>query len=353
MIKSEEERMKAAVFYGPGNIRVEEINKPELLAGEVLIQVKAAGVCGSDLHFYKGEMPVKVSRAVLGHESSGEVVAVGKEVQRVKIGDRVGIEPLIGCEKCVFCQVGDYHLCSELKHIGIAFTGGFAEYTKAPQDKVFKLPAHVSYEEAALLDCYAVSIHAIHRLKVKVNDTVAVIGAGTTGLTTVQAAKIAGANKVIVIGRRDDGLQIAKKAGADVVLNASKQDIAHEILNITDNLGVDIAFDCVGSSAPTLNQAIQIVRRGGKVGIIGAHTNDYPFDCWNVLAREIDIIPAFSYSKWNNKPEFEIALELLAAGKFNALPLITHKFSLEKINDAFLAFIDKGKTNALKILIIP
>lgn len=180
-------------FYGPKDIKVEEVERPEISTGEVLIRVKAVGICGSDLHFYEGEAPIELSpKAVLGHELSGEVVAVGNGVEKVKVGDRLGVEPLISCGKCAFCAIGEYHLCKELKHIGYIFKGGFAEYTKAPQEKVFKLPSNVSYEEASLLDCYAVSVHAIHRVRVRVSDVVVVLGGGPLGLTTAQVVKATG-----------------------------------------------------------------------------------------------------------------------------------------------------------------
>jgi len=346
--------MKAGVFYGPQNIKVEEVEKPEVSAGYVIIRVKAAGICGSDLHFYKGATLLKISPGtVLGHELSGEVVAVGDGVTKVKVGDRVGVEPLIGCGKCSFCGIGEYHLCKELKHIGFAFKGGFAEYAKAPQEKVFKLTENISYEQATLLDSYAVSVHAIHKVRVEVNDVVAIIGGGTLGLTTVQVVKAAGVKKVLVIGRRDEGLRIAKDAGADIIINASKIDVLNEVKKLTGGLGADVVFECVGGNAPTMAQAVQIAKPGGTIGIIGVFTKNPTFDFWSAHSKELSLVFVWSYANWGIKPEFEIALELLAAGKFNAEPLITHKFPLNKINDGFLTLSNKKESNALKVVVIP
>jgi len=328
--------MKVAVFYGPRDIRVEETGTPKLLEKEVLIKVKAAGICGSDLHYYKGEG----SR-------------VGEEVTNIKVGDRVAVEPLIGCGKCLFCQIGKYHLCNQLKHIGFEFKGAFAQYVKAPEKKAFKLPSNVSYEEAALLDCYAVSVHTIHRVKVNINDIVVIFGGGPLGLTTLEVVKAAGAKKVIVVDLSDNILQIAKNAGADIIINASKVNVIKEINEITNELGADVVFECVGGMAPTLGQAIQVVRPGGTIGIIGVYSEFPQMNLRKAYTKEINIVFIWSYAKWGIFTEFGIALDMLAQGKLNAIPLITHKFPLNKIKQAFTVAENKKDFGAVKVLINP
>lgn len=345
--------MKAALFYGPKDIRVQEIEKPKITSKEVLIKVKVAGICGSDLHFYKGEAPIKLDTGtVLGHELSGEVVAIGDEVKSIKIGDRVGVEPLIGCGKCVFCKIGQYHLCKNLKHIGYAYKGGFAEYTKVPQENIYNLPNNVTYEEASLLDCYAVSVHGLNKVRVKINDVVVIIGGGPLGITTAQLVKVAGVKKVILIDLLDKVLQVARKAGIDYTLDASKIDVINEIRKLTDGLGADIVFECVGGKAPTLNQAVQMIKPGGTIGIIGMR-NEGSMDFWSAHQKEIDIRFIWSYAKWGIETEFKIALNLLESKRINAVPLITHKFSLNKINDAFATALNKKESNAVKVSIYP
>jgi len=346
--------MKAAVFHGLRDIRIEEMDVPQLLNKEVLIKVKAAGICGSDLHYYKGEGNRELpSGTVLGHEFSGEVVAIGEEVTNIKVGDRVSVEPLIGCGKCPFCQIGKYHLCNQLKHIGFEFKGAFAQYTKAPEKKVFKFPNNVSYEEAALIDCYAVSVHAIHRVKVEINNIVVIFGGGPLGLTTLEVVKAIGVNKVIVVDLFDNILQIAKNAGADIIINASKVDVIKEINKATNELGADIVFECVGGMAPTLGQAIQVVRPGGTIGIIGVYSEFPQMNLRQAYIKEINIVFIWSYSKWGIFTEFEIALDMLAQGKLNAIPLITHKLPLSKIKEAFTVAVNKKDFGAVKVLITP
>jgi L-iditol 2-dehydrogenase len=345
--------MKAALFYGPKDIRVQEIEKPKITSKEVLIKVKAAGICGSDIHFYKGEAPIKLDvGTVLGHELSGEVVAIGDEVKSIKIGDRVGVEPLIGCGKCVFCKIGQYHLCKNLKHIGYAYKGGFAEYTKVPQENIYNLPDNVTYEEASLLDSYAVSVHALNRVTVKINDIVVIIGGGTLGITTAQLVKLAGAKKVIVIDLLDEVLQVARKAGIDYILNASKIDVVNEVMKLTDDMGADIVFESVGGEAPTLNQSVQMIKPGGTIGIIGIR-NKGSMDFWSAHTKEINIIFIWSYAKWGINAEFKIALNLLESKKINATPLISYKYTLDKINDAFATALNKKESNAVKVIINP
>ena len=345
--------MKAAIFYGPKDIRVQEIEKPKITSKEILIKVKAAGICGSDLHFYKGELPIKLdSGTVLGHELSGEVVAIGDEVKSIKIGDRVGVEPLIGCGKCVFCKIGQYHLCKDLKHIGYAYKGGFAEYTKVPQENIYNLPDNVSYEEASLLDCYAVSVHGLNKVRVKINDVVVIIGGGPLGITTAQLVKVAGVKKVILIDLLDEVLQVARKAGIDYVLNASKIDVVNEIRKLSDGMGADIVFESVGGEAPTLNQAVQMIKPGGTIGIIGLR-NEGSMDFWSAHKKEISVVFIWSYAKWNIETEFKIALDLLGSKRINAAPLITHRYTLDEINDGFTAALNKKESKAVKVIIKP
>ena len=344
--------MKAAIFHGPGSMSVEEVETPEVSHGNVLIRVKAAGICGSDLHFYKGEFPVGLpDGSVLCHELSGEVTAVGEGVANIHEGDRVAVEPLIPCGTCAYCRTGEYAYCGDLKHIGVAFHGGFAEYTLVPQENIFQLPNTISYDEASLLDCYAVAVHGLRRVRVDVGDVVVVFGTGAVALTVMQTIKAAGVRKVILVGRRDEALRIAEKAGADVTINILKQDIVEEVNNVTAHEGADVAMDCVGGDAPSLTRAIEITRPGGSIGIVGMHTQNYCFDCHTLVAKEISLIPVWSYSKWGHRAEFSIALDLMVAGKVNARPLITHRFPLSDIVDAFKIALDTKRNHAVKVLI--
>ncbi|MGB9594953.1 MAG: zinc-dependent alcohol dehydrogenase [Candidatus Poribacteria bacterium] len=340
--------MKAGIIYGPMDIVVEEIEKPSPGYGEVLLQVKSAGICGSDLHYHRSKSDGnRVRRIMSGHELSGIITEIGKGVKSRKVGERVGVEPLLGCGNCQFCHIGDYHLCSKLSHPG----GGFREYTALLEDKVFPIPDHVSYDESAILDCFAVGVHAVHKANITITDTVAVMGDGAIGLATLEVAKATGAKKLALIGHHQKNLDIASKVGAEITINSSTEDEVQRIMQISDGLGVDVVFETVGSTANTLEKAIQMTKPGGKIIIIGIFTKPIELNLWRPLRYEVDIIFSYSYSTWKGQSEFEIALDLLAKGKLDANSLITHRFPLDRLSDAFKTALNKEEYGALKVLV--
>ena len=282
-----------------------------------------------------------------GHELSGIIKAVGEGVKHRKVGERVGVEPLLGCGECQFCSMGYYHLCKSLTHPG----GGFREYTTLLEEKVFPIPDNVSYDEAAVLDCLAVGVHAVHRAGVTIKDAVAVIGDGAIGLSTLEVAKAAGAKKTALIGHHENNLEIAKKVGADIAVNSAASDEVDEIMQLTDGEGCEVVFETVGGLAETMDSAIQIAKPGGIIVIIGMFAKPVQLNFRRLMRNEIDLIFSWSYSTWNGVPEFEIALDLLARGALDAESLITHRFPLERISDAFHAALNKGESNSLKVLI--
>lgn len=340
--------MKAGIVYGPMDIVVEEIEKPSPGYGEILLKVKSAGICGSDLHYHRSKSDGnRVRRVMSGHELSGIITEIGEGVKSRKIGERVGVEPLLGCGSCQFCRIGDYHLCSKLSHPG----GGFREYTVLLEDKVFPIPDHVSYDESAILDCFAVGVHAVHKANITITDTVAVMGDGAIGLATLEVAKATGAKKLALIGHHQKNLDIASKVGADVVVNSSIEDEVQKIMEFTDGLGVDVVFETVGSTANTLEKAIQIAKPGGKIVVVGIFTKPIELNLWRPLRYEVDITFSYSYSTWRGQSEFEIALDLLSRGKLDAKSLITHRFPLDKLGDAFKTALNKEEYGALKVLV--
>ncbi len=340
--------MRAAIVYGPGNLGVEEIDDPKIEVGEVLIRNKAAGVCGSDLHYHRRSSEKPTRRPAGGHEFSGVVASVGEGVTHVKVGDRVGVEPLVGCGDCRFCNGGYYHICNDLRHL----SGGFGEYTKAPKDKVFKLPDHISCEAAALLDCVAVGVHAVQRYKVEVIDTAVVLGDAAIGLSTMQVAKANGARKVGVVGHHDSSLRIAEETGADFIINSNEEDAAEKVREVTDGIGADVIYESVGGTATTVTEAIDMVRPGGTIVVIGSFAQQPELNFRRLLRYEVDLLFSWSYSRWQGIPEFQIALDLLSEGKVNTEAMITHKFPLDQVNDAFQAALNKYESGAAKVVVM-
>ena len=354
-------QMKAAVLFSGADIRVQTVPDLKPGPGEVLCRVGAAGICGSDLHGYRAAKAgrprapwMPYPHVAPGHELAGTVVALGEGVVGLKEGDRVGIEPLVGCGKCEYCRVGQYHICPKLEHIGGARSGGFAEYTVAPQDKCFVLPESIGFDEASTLDCAAVGVHALHRVPVKPADTVAVYGTGAIGLYTAAVARAVGAKKVIVVGgRREMPLRVASEMGAHHTVNSSQQDPVKAIRDLTDGRGADVVFETVGGTADTYGRCIQSARTGGVIGNVASFGTPQTIETWPLLRQELSQVWVWSYAMWGTEPEYKTALDMLADGRIKALPMITHRFPLDEIAEAFEAADDKGQSDSIKVCVIP
>jgi 2-desacetyl-2-hydroxyethyl bacteriochlorophyllide A dehydrogenase len=347
--------MKVAVMYGPGEIGVVEVERPEPKAGEVLLRVKAAGICGSDLHAHRrpaGERPPGGSRPLGGHEFCGTVTAVGEGVTHVRPGDRAGVEPLAGCDACRFCASGNYHLCPKLRHL----SGGFSEYALVPAAKVFMIPESVSDEAAAILDCLAVGVHAVQRARARpgagLSDTAVVLGDAAIGLFTMEVARLEG-GPVGVVGHHEHSLAIARELGADFTLNSHHDDVEAAVRERTGGLGADVVYESVGGTATTLKDAALLVRPGGTIVVIGCFTNPPTPDWRRLMRHEVNVLFAWSYASWHGVPEFKISIDLLAAGKVRAEPIVTHRFPLDQVADAFGAALRKGESGATKVLVTP
>jgi threonine dehydrogenase-like Zn-dependent dehydrogenase len=342
-------------------LKIEEIETPSPKPGEVLVRVRAAGICGSDLHGYRGHWE-RGSGArqphQSGHELAGEVAALGPGVSGLRAGQRVGIEPehLVGCHTCRYCTRGDYHLCPNrgMRHGEQHSSHGFSAYDVCLARNCYPLPDHVSTDAAAILDCYACGVHAVNRTPPRPHHTVVVIGTGAIGMTLGQVARAAGAGRVLMVGTRDEPLAIARAAGAaDDTIAQSREDAVQAVLGRTHGEGADLVFETVGGNAPTLSQAVAMARPGGTVSILGIFTQPQEVAVQSGYRKELVLTWSNSYATWQGVREYQIALDLLAAGRCRAEPLITHRFPLERIADGFAAAADKRASGALKVLIHP
>lgn len=348
--------MKAAVKTAQGDFEIKDVPIPEITRPDyVKVKVRGAGVCGSDLHSWKVPRPEAVGR-ITGHELAGDVVEVGSEVTNVKVGDRVGVDSVVSCGKCYWCKVGQDHLCPDCFSIrGETFARGFSEYVIGPAEKCYKIPDHVGYSEAAIMDVYGTSVHAIARTNTHMNQTVVIFGAGPVGLSLLDLVNVAGA-KGIITDIIDEPLEFAKNTiGAYATINSKKEDPVKKVLELTNGLGADVVFECVGGGAGPflIPQAVQMVRRKGQIALIGslrpgaALTVDWAKLQWG----EIDIVPVSGFYHWGNDPEFGIVTDLLIDGKLHATEMITHRYPLEKINEAFEAAANKSVSKAIKVVI--
>jgi len=354
--------MRAALFYGGTDIRVGEVPDPSPGPGEVLVRVRAAGVCGSDLHGYRDPSrtwPGLDLPYLTGHELAGEIVILGPGVSGLEVGQRVGVEPrhLVGCGRCRWCRRGDYQLCPDLGRVGgrSVHSTGFAQYSLESAPKCYPLPDDLPVEEAAILDvvAVAVAVHALHRVPVRPMDTVVVLGVGAIGLAMAQVARAAGAGRVIAVGRRDTPLEVARQLGCDAGINATEVDVTEAVRAITDGEGAEIVFEAVGGKAATFAQATEIAARGGRIGIIGSFVEPQTLDPRLCMRKEVSLHWVWSYGTWEGVPEFQIALDMMADGRVEAAPLITHRFPLDRTGAAFAAADNKRASGAIKVLVIP
>jgi 2-desacetyl-2-hydroxyethyl bacteriochlorophyllide A dehydrogenase len=350
-------KMNAGILYGPKDLRLEEIEIPNLLSGWVLLKVRAAGICGSDLHLYKEKTFIPISsvlgdgKYVPGHELAGEVQEVGDGVLSLHEGDRVVVEPTINCGKCKWCKIGLYNLCESSALIGFYHNGGLAEYCIVPEEKCFKFSEKTSFEEAATSDCIAVAMRAVKRAKISTEDSIAILGAGTIGLFAAQAAIIAGAREVYITGTHDYQLKTAQRFGVTATINARKENPVEKIMELTSGTGVDKVVEAVGGDAPVVDQGVSMLRRHGTIVVTGIFLNPMPINMFTLVTKEVRLTGAWGYAYWTHLKEFELSLNLLELGKIDAKSLITHKFPLEKVSEAFEIALDKKTSHSIKVQI--
>ena len=344
--------MKAALKTADGCFSVEEVDDPTLAAADwVRARVRVAGICGTDLrHWRKPE--AELHCCIMGHELAGEVVEVGPDVTRVRVGDRVLIESVLGCGHCDWCRVQQYNRCPDLYPTRRASVSrAYAEYVVGPQHKFYALPDHVGFDDAALLDTFAVCLHAQHLSGLTINAKVAIIGAGPIGLGQLMLAKASGAD-VAIIDTVAHSLGVARELGADRTIRSDEIDAVEAVRNFTGGRGADVVFECAGglSMPETLPLATRLVRRGGKLVIVGgfdAGETSIALEWQRIQMSEITLIPSASFAFHDIDPEQAEVLELLARGKLRTQPLITHRFSLDRINEAFDVAQAKEETGAI------
>jgi len=324
--------MKAAVFFGPRDLKIQDHKLRELKKGEVLLKVHASGICGTDIHIYEGAegSATVFPPVILGHEFAGEVCEIGSDVKDVRIGDRVAIDPNIYCGKCYYCRNGKFQLCERLTAIGVTIDGGFAEYCIVPESQAYRLPENVSYEEGALSEPVACCLHGIDLAGITPGDTVLIVGGGTVGLIMLQMAKLAGANRLIVSEPVKQKRELALKLGADIVIDPAAENFEQNINNHTDR-GVNIAIECVGKKQ-TMEQAIQSAGKGGTIMMFGLTPPDckIPLKPFDVFRRELTIKSSFI-----NPYTQARAMELLGSGRIQVKQLISRVVSLDNMVDFF------------------
>ena len=354
--------MRSAVFYAGQDIRIEDVPTPTPAPDEVLVRVAAAGICGSDLHHYRGVNPWGQPLRLVdrrGHELAGLVVEVGAEVRGVRAGQRVGVEPLhlLGCGHCRPCQRGAYNICQTRETGGMPRrrSVGFSEFDVAPTASLFPLPEHISLDVGAIIDVYACAVHALNRLPVQELNAVVVIGTGAVGLTLGQVARAAGVRKVIVVGRRAEALEVALDVGAadEVVNSIDVNDLGEAVRELTGGAGGDAIFETVGGEGDTIAQAVAAAAFGATVVVMGCFTRAVTVSYHEAAAKELALRWSNGYSSWRGQREYQMALDLVACGRLQAEPLISHRFALADTAEAFAVAADKRSSGAIKVVVNP
>lgn len=339
-----------ARWRGAGSLSIETDALEAPGPGEVQIAVGNAGICGSDLHFHRGDFEPRVDLCP-GHEIGGVVSAVGPGVRHVSDGDVVGVEPLLRCGFCQFCISGDYHVCRSRRILGENLNGGMARFATMPGSAVHSVPNGVDTELAALAEPLACAVHGLEKVGLRGRETVFVLGAGTLGLMTVLAAKAQGANAVVLARHRHQA-EAAHRVGADEVLiddDAGRARMAE--LRADD--AIDVAVEAVGGTGDTILRSQTMVRPKGRVLVLGVFsTRSVEIDPIQLALREIELIGSVSYAHHEARSDYAVALDLIADRSIEAKSLVTHRFPLEQVNEAFVAALDKT-SRSIKVHIRP
>jgi L-iditol 2-dehydrogenase len=343
--------LKALVYTKPYTLEYSDFPDPAAGDDDVLIRVKACGICGSDVHGFTGKTGRRIPPLIMGHEAAGIVEAFGKNVNGFEKGDRVCFDSTVYCNKCEACQAGLFNRCDTRQVLGVSVPsfkrhGAFAEFVAVPWWIVSKIPDELSFTKAALLEPASIGTHAANRAPISSKDTVVVIGAGTIGLFILQGARLWGAAKVIAVDINDFRLDLAKKLGAGVLINPLKSDFSEIILQETEGKGANVTFEAVGY-AKTFADAVSITRMGGHIVAVGNLEKKAEFDLQQLVAKEHTFIGSYASSG-----EFRDCIELVASGRINVEPLISDVLPLKEGPDAFDRLL-KAEENLLKIVLEP
>ena len=344
------EKMKAARFYGVGEpLRIDKIPVPKLDPGDVLVEIKACGICGSDIHIvYEGVTPTAYTPMTLGHEPSGVVFGIGSEVKDWKIGDRVTINPFLTCGQCINCLSGNSQICLSRRVIGIHTEGGLAEFLKVPAKNLVLLPVNIPFDQGGIIvDAVATPFHAVtNRGGLKAGEKVAIFGCGGLGIHGIQIAKVCGASLVIAVDAIDSALDRAKKVGADEVINPRKENPIEKIKEMTGGMGVDLAVEFVGLKE-TIEQAVKSVRVGGRTVVVGLGPETISLPPPTTFVRtELSFLGSYG----STTLEIQNVIDLVAGGNLDLSESITERFQLEDVN-AGLERLHQKIGNPIRIVI--
>jgi 2-desacetyl-2-hydroxyethyl bacteriochlorophyllide A dehydrogenase len=314
--------MKALVLQQYNHLEYQDVPDPRAGPEDVLIQVKACGVCGSDVHGMDGSTGRRIPPVIMGHEAAGVIVATGAEVAGWHIGDRVTFDSTIYCGKCYFCQRGATNLCDNRRVLGVSCEeyrqdGAFADYVVVPQHILYRLPDGLSFEQATMVEALSIALHAVGRTPLTLNDTALVVGSGMIGLLVIQALRVAGCGYVLAADLDQTRLALARKLGADEVFDPQSDDVVKRVRERTSGRGADATFEVVGMT-PTLKLATECVRKGGTLTLVGNLSPTTEFLLQSVVTRELTL-----YGSCGSRGEYPACLDMIARSAIQVAPMIS------------------------------
>jgi len=338
--------MKALVYEGPKNIKIKQVNDPILHKGEVIIKVKATGICGSDVHGYLGITGRRTPPMIMGHEFSGDISEIGEGVIKFSVGDRVTVQPLIFCGDCEYCKQGLTNLCINKKYYGSMDTNGsMAEFISVPQKLIYKLPDLLNYLEGAMIEPLAIAYCAVNKVPNIEGKNVFVVGAGTIGLLVLQVVKSKNPTKIFTSDTDENRLGLAKKMGADFTINPIKDNLKDIINRETKNEGIDIAFEVVGISA-TVQQAMSVLKIKGTCVWVGNSEKMINLNMQEIVTKELNIIGTYGCTHI----EFGNSIKFLVEKDLDLNSMISKVVPLNEGPEMFKKLAE-GKSNLIKVIL--
>ncbi len=345
--------MKALELVAKSEFEYKEVANPEIKDDQVLIRVKACGICGSDVHGMDGSSGRRIPPIIMGHEASGVIEALGSSVDASvwKPGDRVTFDSMVYCGECWHCRRGETNLCDNRMVLGVSCAdyrnhGAFAEYVAVPERILYRLPDSLSFEHAALTEAVSVAVHAVDLSPIRLDDSAVVVGSGMIGLLVIQALKAAGCGKVIAVDLDEERLALAKKLGASEIVKADSGDVPEAIRQLTEGRGADHAFEVVGMD-PTLRTAIDSVRKGGTVTLVGNLKPVVDFPLQEVVTRQINLI-----GTCGSAGEYPACLNLIADGTIRVDEIISATVPLSE-GASWFDRLYKGEKGLAKVILKP
>lgn len=344
--------MKALLLTAPSQLELVDFPDPAPADGEVLVRVRACGICGSDIHGWDGSTGRRRPPLIMGHEASGEIAATGTGVTRWNKGDRVTFDSTISCGECGYCRAGQVNLCDNRRVVGVSPPeyrqhGAFAEYVALPTRILYAVPDQLTYAQAAMIEPVSIAIHAVQRVKIATTDTAVVVGSGMIGLFVIQALRWAGASRIIAVDLEENRLALARELGATDTINSGVGDPVAEIMRLTGGRGADLAFEVVGIS-PTLNLALAALRRGGSAVLVGNLSAKTDFPMQAVVTRELSVLGTCS-----SAGEYPVCLDLIARGVIRVEPMISAVAPLTEGVDWFKRLSAKDGGKYMKVILQP